>query len=96
MQAQLRHYRIQPGQGEQFAAEWRDQVAPLRERFGFRVSGWLVEASDDFVWMLEHDDRGAFDAADAAYYASAERQALDPDPARLIAEARADWVTKVY
>jgi hypothetical protein len=96
MKAQLRRYRLQPGQAGQFADEWRDRVAPLRERFGFRVQGWLVETEDEFVWLLEHDDLESFDAADAAYYASAERHGLQPDPARLVAEARSDWVTSVY
>ena len=96
MAVQLRRYRITSGHAEQFAGEWREHVAPLRESFGFRVSGWLVEDSDEFVWLLEHDDRESFDAADAAYYASAQRQAVQPDPARLIAEARKDWVSVVF
>ena len=95
MTAQLRRYRIQPGQAGQFAQEWRAGVAPLHERHGFRVRGWLVEDSDEFVWLLEHDDRAAFDRADAAYYASAERTSMTPDPARLVDEARTDWVTVV-
>jgi hypothetical protein len=96
MTAQLRRYRIQAGRGEQFVREWRDMVAPLRERYGFRVSGWLVDGSDEFIWLLEHDDRDSFDAADAAYYASAQRQALQPDPARLVDDARQDWVTTQF
>jgi hypothetical protein len=70
-------------------------VAPLRERHGFRVQGWRVEDSDEFVWLLEHEDRPSFEAANDAHYASAERQALRPDPARLITEARKDWVIAV-
>jgi heme-degrading monooxygenase HmoA len=96
MQTQLRRYRIQPAQGDQFAREWREGVGPLREQYGFRVRGWLVETDDEFVWVLEHDDLETFEAADAAYYASAERQAIEPDPARLILDARKDWVTAVY
>jgi hypothetical protein len=45
------------------------------------------------IWLLEHDDRELVEAADAAYYASPERQALQPDPARLVEEARRDWVS---
>jgi hypothetical protein len=95
VQAQLRRYRIRAGHAGQFAAEWRAAIAPLREKFGFHQKGWLIESEDEFVWLLEHDDRESFDAADAAYYASAERRAVSPDPARLIAEARADWVTTI-
>ena len=96
MTAQLRRYQIQAGRVDQFATEWRDRVAPLREKLGFRVKGWLVEDCDEFVWLLEHKDRESFEAADAAYYASSERQNLQPNPARLIDEARKDWVITVF
>jgi heme-degrading monooxygenase HmoA len=96
MTAQLRRYHIQPGRVHQFATEWRERVAPLREEHGFRVKGWRVEDCDEFVWLLEHEDRESFEAADAAYYASADRQNLQPDPARLVDEARNDWVITVY
>jgi len=90
MSTQLRRYRIAAGRAPQFADEWRRGVAPLRERFGFHVSGWLVDGTDEFVWLLQHEDRSTFEAADAAYYASEERASLDPDPARLIHEIRHD------
>lgn len=96
MAAQLRRYRIKAGEGERFAREWRAHVAPLRESFGFHVHGWLVDDSDEFVWLLEHHDRESFAAADDAYYASAQRQSVDPDPSRLIEEARKDWVRVVF
>lgn len=84
MPVQLRVYEIESGRVRQFAEEWRTLVAPLRRRFGFTIRGaWLSEAEDTFGWLVEHDDD--FAAADAAYYASAERAAFDPDPARLIA-----------
>jgi hypothetical protein len=96
MTVQLRRYRIKSGRVEQFAQEWRDGVAPLREKYGSRVQGWLVKDGDEFIWLLEHQDRESFEAADAAYYASVQRQALRPDPARLIDEARTDWVSVVF
>lgn len=96
MFSQLRRYRIAAGMAPQFAEEWCRGVAPMRQRFGFAVAGWLVDGTDEFVWVLRHDDRAAFEAADAAYYASPERHALNPDPARLIVETRHDWVTQVH
>ena len=92
MQAQLRIYRTAPGQAAQFAAEWRAVVLPLREQFGFRVQGWVSEESDQFFWLLEHDDRASFERADAAYYSSEARQRVDPDPARLVEDAVHTWV----
>ena len=39
------------------------------------------------MWVISHD--GDFEAADQAYSTSPERKALDPDPARNIAEVDA-------
>jgi len=82
-QWQLRTYRVQPGELEQWIEEWRATIKPLRETTGFEVLGPWVGEGDLFVWLIGHDD---FDAADAAYHASPERAALDPDPARLLAD----------
>jgi hypothetical protein len=84
---QLREYRIAPGAMDEFVREWHDQVRPLRLRFGFSIAGpWVGEDGETFAWILGHD--GDFEAADAAYYGSAERAALDPDPARHVTEER--------
>jgi len=83
METQLRVYTVADGAFDAWIAEWREHVAPLRERFGFRVLGpWADRATNTFVWMLEYDRPDGFAAADARYYASPERQSLDPDPAR--------------
>lgn len=88
MQAQVRVYRIRPGGLDTFVQEWREHVAPLRRRFGFEVlDAWASTEDDTFVWIISHD--GDFASADRAYYASPERAALDPDPARNILEPRA-------
>ena len=81
--SQLRTYRIADGELERFTQEWREHVVPLRESHGFRVDGaWTDTEMSGFIWVISHD--GNFAAADAAYFASDERKALDPDPARLI------------
>jgi hypothetical protein len=40
------------------------------------------------------DGWDAFEAADAAYFASPERRGFDPDPARLIEEQRNTRLTR--
>jgi hypothetical protein len=66
---------------DEFVGEWRDHVVPLREHFGFRVDGaWTIPETNSFVWVISHD--GDFEEADRAYFASDERKAIDPDPAR--------------
>jgi hypothetical protein len=94
---QLRDYRIVAGELDRFVEEWRTQLAPLRRACGFEVAGaWTIPDEDRFVWLLVHPDGwGAFEAADARYFASPERRAFDPDPARLIVDQRNTRLTAV-
>jgi hypothetical protein len=88
----LRIYTIREGGLGEWLEEWRAQVVPLRRRFGFEIAGaWASEEDGTFVWLLGY--RGDYERANAAYYASEERRALEPDPARNIAEARELRVT---
>jgi len=85
MTTELRDYRIEPGRLDDFLTGWRNGVVPLRRRFGFAIDGaWVVEDESRFIWLLSLDDAEDWDARDEAYYASSERKALEPDPARLI------------
>jgi hypothetical protein len=73
---------------EAFVDAWQAGVVPLRERFGFQVEGaWVLEDSDEFVWILSYEGEDSFAAADAGYYGSAERAHLRPDPAQYIERA---------
>jgi hypothetical protein len=80
---QLRDYRVKTGELDEWLAEWREQVYPLRLASGFEVVGaWIAPEQNRFVWVIGHDD---FRAANDAYYASPDRVAMDPDPARHLA-----------
>ena len=81
---QLRMYRIETGRLGDFVAAWQAGVEPLRRRFGFRSQAWTVPGEDLFVWLVTYDGPGSLEEADAAYYASPARAAVDPDPARWI------------
>ena len=83
MEYQLRIYSVKPSAMGPWIEEWRQNVAPLRRKYGFEVIGpWVIEAENKFVWVLAYGQEQGFEAGDAAYYASDERKALDPDPAR--------------
>ena len=83
MQWQLNTYRAKEGALDDFTREWRERVLPLRRAKGFEVLGpWVTK--ERFLWIVGHDDLAA---ADEAYYASPERAAIEPDPARHIEEA---------
>jgi len=89
MELVLRIYTIRSGELEEWIAEWRAHVLPLRRRLGFEVLGaWVSDETSTFTWLLGYDGPDGLEAANAAYYDSAERAALNPDPARHIAEAR--------
>jgi len=87
MEFQLRDYTIEEGRLDEFVREWQEHVLPLRVAMGFGVVGpWVVRDESRFVWIVGFD--GDLAAANAAYYASPERAAIEPDPARLVAAAR--------
>ena len=85
MEVQVRIYEAKAGELERFVEEWQARVRPLRERFGFRVLGaWASEDGRRFVSVLGYEGPDGFASADARYYASPDRAALEPDPARLL------------
>jgi hypothetical protein len=78
---QLRSYVVKRGEMDEWLTEWRSKVVPLRREFGFEIVGaWVIEQESRFVWIVAHDDD--FAARDKDYYASPERKAIAPDPAR--------------
>ncbi len=88
MEWQLRIYTIREGEFDEWGDEWSTHVAPLRSRFGFRVLGpWIDRERRTFVWLLGYEGEDGFAAADDRYYGSAEREAIQPDPARHIEAA---------
>ena len=94
MEYRLRIYTVKAGAMPTWIDEWRRLVRPLREKLGFEVVGaWASEDEDTFVWLLGYDGPGGYEAANVAYYASPERAALDPDPARHLASTRELRVT---
>ena len=93
MAAQLRLYTINRGQLAQFAEEWREMIRPLRLELGFQIGGaWLVEETNQFVWLLSYSGPESWETQDAAYYSSPRRQEMEPNPARLIARVEEYFV----
>jgi NIPSNAP protein len=96
METQLREYQIAPGRMDEWLAGWSSGVVPLRQAAGFRVLGaWVDESHDRFVWLLSYNGPDGFAAAEAGYYSSQQRAALDPDPARFVVEAKHTMVRGV-
>jgi hypothetical protein len=88
VEVRVRIYEAKAGELERFVEEWQATIRPLREGFGFRVLGaWASQEGRRFVWILGYEGSDGFASADARYYASPERAALEPDPARLLERA---------
>ena len=94
MPEQLRMYTIKPGEMGDWLEEWGRLIAPLRRRHGFEIVGaWTTEA-DQFIWILRYAGPRTWEQADAGYYASPDRAAMQPDPARHIAKSD-QWLMSV-
>lgn len=83
---QLRLYTIDKGRLDDFASAWRAGVYPLRLKMGYRIpfAAKILE-TNQFVWLVAYDGAESWEKKEAAYYGSAERKLLSPDPAQWIA-----------
>jgi hypothetical protein len=96
MEYELRRNRIEDGHIHDCVDAWLRGVVPLRRGFGFRFEGaWIAEGTSELVWILGYEGPDGFDAADARYYASAERARLDPDPAQWFISADAVRIRRI-
>ena len=96
MVSQLRIFTINRGKMDDFVKAWTAGVYPLRRKHGFNIeAAWVIRERNEFIWILSCDGPEEFESRDAAYYASAERAALDPDPAQYIARAEHWFMTSV-
>lgn len=84
-------YTIKPGGMAAWLEEWGRLIAPLRRRHGFEIVGSWTAEPDQFIWILRYGGPTTWEEADAAYYASPERAAMQPDPARHIAKSE-QWL----
>ena len=66
----------------------------MRLQLGFSVVGpWVNREESKFVWLVGYD--GNAEDANERYYAPDERAAMDPDPARLVAESTTVWLDPI-
>ena len=63
--------------------------------FGFRLeSSWRLDETHEFMWIVSHDGAEGFEAADAAYYSSPDRDAVNPNPLDFIEEVNTSMATR--
>ena len=96
MSTQLRIYAINRGKLHQFADVWKAQVLPLRIKHGFKVhNAWIIAETNQFVWLISYNGDKSWESKEKAYYSSPERDAMDPNPARLIARTVQHFVKSI-
>lgn len=85
MRAQLRRYKVKPGEMSAFLSAWEHGVVPVRELYGFSVlAAWRSEDDAEFGWLVGYRGEGHFEAAEKAYYDSPERAAMPDDPVQYL------------
>jgi hypothetical protein len=88
MLCQVRTYQIRPGAMDEFLALWRDHLVPLREAYGYQVTGaWNDPEKGTFVWVVCHEAPDGWDAAEKIYYDAPERADLPRDPKDFVESA---------
>lgn len=96
MEYQIRRYQIASGEMNGFVELWRETVVPLRKRLGFTVEGaWVIDDSNEFLWIIGYDGPEGLTAANESYYASEERRSMSPDPAEHITGGSHDMARRV-
>ena len=82
MEYQLRMYQVKDGQMEPFLGIF-PAVVEARRAVGFEVLGaWMIPEENQFIWIVGTED--GIEATSERYYASEQRKAIEPEPAKLI------------
>ena len=82
MEYQLRMYRVEEGQMDTFLGIF-PEVVTARQAVGFEVVGaWMIPEENQFIWIVGAKD--GIEATSERYYASEQRRAIEPEPAKLL------------
>jgi hypothetical protein len=79
--SQLRIYTLAPDTAEEFVANFRRELVPLRDRYGFSVDcAYLADDRTRFTWVTSHDCPDGWETAERTYYDSPERASISFKP----------------
>ena len=82
MEYQLRIYDVKDGQMGAFLGIF-PAVVEARRAVGFEVLGaWTIPEKNQFIWIVGAED--GIEATSERYYASEQRRAIEPEPAKLL------------
>ncbi|MBQ1052179.1 NIPSNAP family protein [Micromonospora sp. C51] len=93
---QIRTYSVRQGRLDEWVRAWQTLVVPLRREFGFEVHGsWVDRERDAHIWVISYDGDQSFEDANAAYWASPQREQLGVDPAEFLIDEEVRTVEQV-
>ena len=82
MEYQLRIYEMKDGQMDAFLGI-SPSVVEARRAVGFNVIGaWVIPQDNQFIWIVGAEN--GIEATSEKYYASEQRRAIEPEPAKLL------------
>jgi hypothetical protein len=82
---QIRTYTVRASRLDEWVEAWRALIVPLRREFGFKVHGsWVDRDRNAHIWVISYDGEQSFEEANAAYWASPQRERLGVDPAEFL------------
>lgn len=82
MEYQLRIYEVKAGEMDTLLGIF-PAVVRARRAVGFDVVGaWMVPDDNQFIWIVGAED--GIETTSERYYASEERRAIEPEPAKLL------------
>ncbi|MDX3073493.1 NIPSNAP family protein [Streptomyces sp. NPDC088354] len=78
---QLRTYTIRPDALDAWLALWHTEIVPLRRAHGFEIGqAWVDRQRSQFVWLIGYAGEDGFEAANARYWNSPERERMPLQP----------------
>ncbi|MDG4791848.1 NIPSNAP family protein [Micromonospora sp. WMMD1102] len=94
--SQIRTYTVRPERLDEWVAKWRTLVVPLRQQFGFEISGsWVDRERSEHIWVISYDGDDSFEEANARYWASPQREAVNLDPSQFLLDEQVRQVETV-
>ena len=82
MEYQLRMYGVEEEMMDTFLGIFPEVVA-ARRAVGFEVVGaWMIPEDNQFIWIVGAED--GIETTSERYYASDQRRAIEPEPAKLL------------
>ncbi|MFD0773653.1 NIPSNAP family protein [Streptomonospora algeriensis] len=94
---QLRTYTVREGLLDEWVERWREEIVPLRLRFGFRLGqAWIDRERNQFIWTISWEGEGSFEERNRQYWDSPERERMALDPRDYLEKTEARDVARVY